>query len=65
MEQSTHYKPNGVPPLPGGVAAQAAPKSDRYWHDEEFQDQLAYLLVNDGDARLRKDLMTANTKESQ
>src|ERR1017187_6465348 len=50
MEQSTHYKPNGVPPLPGGVAAQAAPKSDRYWDDEEFQDQLTYLLVNDGNA---------------
>src|ERR1039458_2591654 len=34
----------------GGVAAQAAPKSNRYWDDEEFQDQLTYLLVNDGDA---------------
>ena len=45
MEQSTHYKSNGAPPLPGGVAAQAAPKSDRYWDDEEFQDQLTYHLV--------------------
>ena len=50
MEKS-HHKPNGAPPLPtGGVAAQAAPKSDCFWDDEDFQDQLAYLLVRDREA---------------
>ncbi len=49
MEKSANYRTNGTPPLPGGVAAKAneSLKSDNFWDDEEFQDQLTHLLIHD------------------